>query len=66
MGGTPAKQAENFKKGRMAESLVEELLRKAGNSVYRFGYGRILDHTFIQNKFIHGVTPNTAGACLWE
>ncbi len=66
MGGNPAKQAENFVKARMAISLVEDLSRKAGNSVYRFGYGRIFDHTFIQNRFIYGVTPNAAGACPWE
>ena len=27
---------------------------------------RIFDHTFVQNPFIHGVTPDAAGACPWE
>jgi len=31
-------EPENILKGRMAESLVEELLKKCGNKVYRFGY----------------------------
>jgi len=66
MGGNPAKQAENFVKARMAESLVEELSRKACNSMYRFEYERIFDHTFVQNRSIYGVTFNAAGACPWE
>jgi len=27
---------------------------------------RIFDYTFIQNPFVHGVTPDSAGACPWE
>ena len=39
-------------KGRMAETLVEELLRKSGNVVYRFGYEAILQNlTQIQKSF---------------
>lgn len=34
-------KTENMLKGRMAETLVEELLRKSGNVVYRFGYEAI-------------------------
>lgn len=36
--------AEGMLKGRMAETLVEELLRKCGNKVYRFGYEAILQN----------------------
>jgi hypothetical protein len=36
--------AESMLKGRMAETLVEELLRKSGNTVYRFGYEAILQN----------------------
>ena len=44
--------AEGMLKGRMAESMVEEILRKSGNSVYRFGYEAILQNlTQIQNAF---------------
>lgn len=34
--------AEALLKGRMAETLVEELLRASGNTVYRFGYEQAL------------------------
>jgi len=39
---------ENVIKGRIAEALVEELLRACGNQVYRFGYESILQN-LIQN-----------------
>jgi hypothetical protein len=43
---------ENMLKGRMAESLVEELLKKSGNSVYRFGYEAIIQNlTQIKKSF---------------
>jgi hypothetical protein len=35
---------ENVLKGRMAETLVEELLRDSGNIVYRFGYEAIVQN----------------------
>lgn len=35
---------ENLLKGRMAEALVEDLLRQFGNVVYRFGYEAILQN----------------------
>ena len=35
---------ENLLKGRMAESLVEELLKRAGNKVFRFGYEAVLQN----------------------
>lgn len=35
---------ENLLKGRMAETLVDELLRSAGNKVYRFGYEAVLQN----------------------
>jgi len=35
---------ENILKGRMAESLVEELLKESGNKVYRFGYEAVLQN----------------------
>lgn len=36
--------AESALKGRMAETLVEELLRASGNTVYRFGHEQVLPH----------------------
>lgn len=35
---------ESMLKGRMAETLVEELLRQSGNTVYRFGYEAIVQN----------------------
>lgn len=35
---------ERLLKGRMAESIVEELLKNCGNRVYRFGYEAILQN----------------------
>ena len=35
---------ESMLKGRMAETLVEELLRQSGNIVYRFGYEAIVQN----------------------
>jgi hypothetical protein len=50
---------ESMLKGRMAESLVEEMLRKFGNTVYRFGYEAILQNlTQIEKSFNHN---NDAG-----
>jgi hypothetical protein len=44
--------AEGMLKGRMAETLVEELLRKSGNTVYRFGYEAIMQNlTQIKRNF---------------
>lgn len=37
-------EPESMLKGRMAETLVEELLRSSGNTVYRFGYEAILQN----------------------
>jgi hypothetical protein len=37
-------EPENVIKGRIAEALVEELLRRSGNKVYRFGYESILQN----------------------
>lgn len=43
---------ENMLKGRMAETLVEDLLKQSGNIVYRFGYEAILQNlTQIQQNF---------------
>lgn len=43
---------ENMLKGRMAETLVEELLRQSGNIVYRFGYESIVQNlTQLEDKF---------------
>jgi len=36
--------SEGMLKGRMAETLVEELLKKSGNTVYRFGYEAIMQN----------------------
>lgn len=37
-------EPENILKGRMAESLVEELLKQCGSKVYRFGYEAVLQN----------------------
>jgi hypothetical protein len=43
---------EAMLKGRMAETLIEELLKKSGNSVYRFGYEAIMQNlTQIRKSF---------------
>ena len=43
---------ENILKGRMGESLVEELLKKSGNKVYRFGYEAVLQNlTQLEESF---------------
>ena len=49
---------ENMIKGRIAEALIEELLRACGNKVYRFGYESILQN-LVQNgsRFDHR-SPN--------
>lgn len=39
-----AMEPENMLKGRMAESLVEELFKLCGYKVYRFGYEAILQN----------------------
>lgn len=36
--------AESMLKGRMAETLVEELLKQSGNIVYRFGYEALVQN----------------------
>jgi len=47
-GFTPEKIA----KGRMAETMIEELLKKSGNTVYRFGYEAIMQNlTQIKKNF---------------
>mgnify|MGYP001617379854 FL=1 len=43
---------ENILKGRMAEALVDELLRSSGNIVYRFGYEAVLQNlTQVERAF---------------
>ena len=37
-------EPENVLKGRMAEALVDQLLRTSGNKVYRFGYEAVLQN----------------------
>ena len=37
-------KSESLLKGRMAETLVEELLKQSGNIVYRFGYEAIVQN----------------------
>lgn len=45
-------EPENILKGRMAESLVEELLKRCGNKVYRFGYEAVLQNlTQLEESF---------------
>ncbi|MEK7651025.1 MAG: hypothetical protein AAB377_00680 [Patescibacteria group bacterium] len=41
---TKKMDSEGMLKGRMAETLVEELLKKSGNTVYRFGYEAIMQN----------------------
>lgn len=44
--------SENILKGRMAETLVEEMLRTSGNTVYRFGYESIVQNlTQLEQSF---------------
>ncbi len=44
--------AENMLKGRMAETLVDEMLKRSGNMVYRFGYEAVLQNlTQIESDF---------------
>ena len=42
--GNSRMDPESVLKGRMAETLVDELLRRADNKVYRFGYEAILQN----------------------
>lgn len=43
---------ESMLKGRMAETMVEELLKRSGNTVYRFGYEAIMQNlTQIKKNF---------------
>ena len=43
---------ESMLKGRMAETLFEELMRQSGNAVYRFGYEAIVQNlTQLEDKF---------------
>lgn len=43
---------ESMLKGRMAETLFEELMRQSGNTVYRFGYEAIVQNlTQLEDKF---------------
>ena len=45
-------EPENILKGRMAEGLVEELLKQCDNKVYRFGYEAILQNlTQLEKSF---------------
>jgi len=44
--------SESMLKGRMAESLVEELFKNSGNKIYRFGYEAIVQNlTQIERSF---------------
>src|SRR3989338_4324772 len=44
--------SESMLKGRMAETLFEELMRQSGNIVYRFGYEAIVQNlTQLEEKF---------------
>ena len=46
---------ESILKGRMAESLVSEILREAGNQVYRFGYESTLQNLTQVEKVLIGI-----------
>src|SRR3990167_6907718 len=44
--------AESMLKGRMAETLFEELMKESGNIVYRFGYEAIVQNLIqLEEKF---------------
>ncbi|HSE90551.1 MAG TPA: hypothetical protein VLJ79_30360 [Candidatus Binatia bacterium] len=48
----------NLIKGRIAEALVEELLRTCGNNVYRFGYESLLQNLVQFNSKFDRETKN--------
>lgn len=48
---------ESMLKGRMAETLFEEMLRAAGNQVYRFGYEAVLQNLSQFERHFNGSTP---------
>jgi hypothetical protein len=57
MQKTPKKDnTEGMLKGRMAEMLVEELLKKSGNKVYRFGYEAITQNLVQPDEVFDGHT----------
>lgn len=47
-------EPERMLKGRIGESLVEELLKKTGNKVYRFGYEAVLQNLTQLEKVFDG------------
>lgn len=49
---------ENMIKGRIAEAMIEELLRRCGNAVYRFGYESILQNLVQNNAQFDRTTKN--------
>jgi hypothetical protein len=49
---------ENIIKGRIAEAIVEELLRACGNQVYRFGYESILQNLVQNGSKFDRYSPN--------
>lgn len=44
--------SEDLLKGRMAECLVEEVLKQSGNKVYRFGYESVLQNLTQMDKYL--------------
>jgi hypothetical protein len=48
----------NIIKGRIAEALVEELLKACGNNVYRFGYESLLQNLVQADANFDGKTKN--------
>lgn len=55
-GGMTFIHPESMLKGRMAEALCEEMLRAAGNQVYRFGYEAVLQNLTQMEKHFDGNT----------
>ena len=49
--------SESMLKGRMTETLVEELLKKSGNTVYRFGYEAIMQNLVQIKKSFDAHSP---------
>jgi hypothetical protein len=43
---------ENILKGRIGETLIEEMLKQAGHKVYRFGYEAVIQNlSQLEKKF---------------
>ena len=57
-GIPPAMEPLNIIKRRIAEALVEELLRSCGNNLYRFGYESLLQNLIQSDSNFDRSTKN--------